>query len=87
MFMCSLNHTTDQRNRHGYVNPNLIKQIESKQQTNENNLKHKNMRLKSKIAEKNKLTNEKRIDVSNYLGRTMLRFQDKACIMAPYNFM
>jgi hypothetical protein len=61
--MCSLNHTTDQRKRLGYVNPNLLKQIELNPQTNENNLKHKNMRLESKIAEKNKLTNEKRIAV------------------------
>jgi hypothetical protein len=61
--MCSLNHTTDQRKRFGYVNPNLLKQIELNPQTKENNLKHKNMRLESKIAEKNKLTNEKRIAV------------------------
>jgi hypothetical protein len=45
-----------------------------------------NMRLKSKITAKKKLTNEKRIVVATYLSQIMLRLQDKACIMAPYNF-
>jgi hypothetical protein len=35
---------------------------------------------------KNKLTNDKRIAATTYLRRTMLRWQDKAFIMAPYNF-
>jgi hypothetical protein len=83
--MCSLNHTSDERKRHGYANPNLINQIELNPQINENNLKYKNMRPKSKIAAK-KLTNVKRIAVSTYLGWTMLRCQDKACIMGPYDF-
>jgi hypothetical protein len=43
------------------------------------------MKAKSKIAVK-KLTIENRTVVSTYLGQTMLRFQHKACIMAPYNF-
>jgi hypothetical protein len=84
--MCSLNHTTDQRKRLGYAKPNLINQIELNQQINDNNPKYKNMRPKSKIAVKKMVTNEKRIIVSTYLGHTMLRFQDKACIIAPCNF-
>jgi hypothetical protein len=42
--------------------------------------------VKSKIAVKKRLTTEDRIVVSTYLGRTMLWFQNKACIMSPYNF-
>jgi hypothetical protein len=76
--MGSLNHTSDKRKRLGYVKPNLTNQIELNPQINENNPKYKNMRPKSKIAVKKKLTNEKSIVVSTYLGRTMLRCQDKA---------
>jgi hypothetical protein len=68
------------------VNPNLINQIELNPQINENNLKYKNMRPKSKIVEKKKLTSDKRVVAATYIGRTMLRWQHKACIMAPYNF-
>jgi hypothetical protein len=50
--MCSLNHTTDQKKRLGYVNPNLINQKQLNSQINENNLKYKNMKAKSKIAAK-----------------------------------
>jgi hypothetical protein len=57
--MCSLIHTSDESKRHGYVNPNPINQIELNPQINENNPMFKNMRPKSKIAVKKKLTNEK----------------------------
>jgi hypothetical protein len=50
--MCSLNHTTDQRKRLGYANPNFINQIELNPQINENNPKYKNMRPKSKTDAK-----------------------------------
>jgi hypothetical protein len=40
--MCSLNHTTDQRKRLGYVNQNLINQIQLNPQINENNEMYKN---------------------------------------------
>jgi hypothetical protein len=52
VFMCSLNHMSDKIRRLGYVNPNLINQVELNPQINENNLKYKNMRPKSKIATK-----------------------------------
>jgi hypothetical protein len=52
VFMCSLIHTCDKSKRLGYVNPNLINQIELDPQINENNPKYKNMRPKSKIAVK-----------------------------------
>jgi hypothetical protein len=84
--MCSLIQTSDESKRLGYVNPNPINQIELNPQINENNPKFKNMRPKSKIAVKKKLTNEKRVAAATYIGWTMLRWQHKACIMAPYNF-
>jgi hypothetical protein len=84
--MCSLNHTPDQQKRLGYANPNLINQIQLDPQINENNPKYKNMKAKSKIGTK-KLTTKKRTIVSTYLGQTMLRYQHKDFIMAPYNFM
>jgi hypothetical protein len=84
--MCSLIHTSEKSKRLGYVNTNLINQIELNPQINENNPKYKNMRLKSKIAVKKKLTNDKMIVATTYIGWTMLRWQDKACIMAPYNY-
>jgi hypothetical protein len=82
--MCSLIHTSGESKRLGYVNPNLINQIELNPQISENNPKYKNTRMKSKIATK-KLTNDKRVVAATYIGRTMLR-QHKACIMTPYNF-
>jgi hypothetical protein len=45
--------------RLGYVNPNIINQIELNPQINEYNPKYKNLRPKSKITAKKKLTNEK----------------------------
>jgi hypothetical protein len=50
--MCSLNHMSDEIKRLGYTNPDLINQIELNPQINENNLKYKNMRPKSKIVVK-----------------------------------
>jgi hypothetical protein len=73
------------KKRLGYVNPNLINKIQLNPQINENSQKYKNMKVKSKIVAKN-LTTENRTVVSTYLGQTMLQFQPKACIMAPYNF-
>jgi hypothetical protein len=84
--MCSLNHISDTKKRLGYVNPNLINQLQLNSQINENSEKYKNMRGKSKINAKRQLTTEKRSLASTYLGQIMLRFQDKDCIMAPYNF-
>jgi hypothetical protein len=83
--MCSFNHTTIKKERPGYANPNIINQIQLNPQINENSQKYKNMKAKSKITEK-RLTTENRTIVLTYLGRTMLQFQHKACIMAPYNF-
>jgi hypothetical protein len=45
--------------RLGYVNPNMINQIELNPQINGYNPKYKNLRPKSKITAKKKLTNEK----------------------------
>jgi hypothetical protein len=73
------------KKRLGYVDPNLINQMQLNPQINENNLKYKNMKAKSKLAEK-RLTTENKTVVSINLGRTILWFQNKACIMAPYNF-
>jgi hypothetical protein len=50
--MYSLIHTFDKSKRLGYVNPNIINQIELNPQINENNMKYENMRLKGKIAAK-----------------------------------
>jgi hypothetical protein len=36
VFRCSLNHTTDEKERHGYVNPNPINQLQLNSQINEN---------------------------------------------------
>jgi hypothetical protein len=52
MFLCSLNHTTDQKKRLGYANPNLINQIQLNLEISKNNQKYKNMKAKSKIATK-----------------------------------
>jgi hypothetical protein len=50
--MCSLIHTSDKSKRLGYVNQNLINQIELNPQIYENNPKYKKMRLKNKIVVK-----------------------------------
>jgi hypothetical protein len=52
VFMCTLIHTSNKSKRLRYVNPNLIYQIKLNPQINENNVKYKDMRLKSKIAMK-----------------------------------
>jgi hypothetical protein len=58
VFMCSLNHTTDIKKRLGYMNPNLINQLQLNPQINKNSEKYKNMKVKSKISAK-KLTTQK----------------------------
>jgi hypothetical protein len=73
--MCSLNHTTDDKKRFEYANLNLINQIQLNPQINESSQKYKNMKAKSKIATKKRLTTENRTAVSTYLGRIMLRTQ------------
>jgi hypothetical protein len=71
MFTYSLNHTTDRKKRLGYVNSNLINQIQLNPQINENSQKYRNLKVKSKIAMK-KVTTKNMTVVSTYLGRTML---------------
>jgi hypothetical protein len=83
--MCSSNHTTNEKKRLEYVNPNLINQLQLNPQINENGEKYKKINVKSKITTK-KVTIEKMSVVSTYLGRNMLWLQDKACIIAPYTF-
>jgi hypothetical protein len=61
VFMCSLIHMSNKSKRRGYVNPNLINQIELNPQINENNPKYKNMRLKSKITVKKKTHHQQKV--------------------------
>jgi hypothetical protein len=52
VFMCSLNHTTDQKKRLGYANPTLINQLQLNPQINKNNHKYKKLKAKRKITVK-----------------------------------
>jgi hypothetical protein len=84
--MCSLNYTSDDQKRLGYVNPTLINQLTLNPQLNENSETYKAMSKKKRAASQKKLTKEKRDIASTLLGQIMMRFQDKDCILAPYNF-
>jgi hypothetical protein len=68
--------------------PNLvINQLQLNPQINENGVKVTTMNKRKRASKQRQFTNEKRTIGSTYLGQVMLRFQDKECIMAPYNFM
>jgi hypothetical protein len=66
--------------------PNYINQLQLNPQINKNNEKFKAMNKRKPGYAKRQLTNEKMAIASTYFGHVMLWFQDKECIMAPYNF-
>jgi hypothetical protein len=84
--MCSLNYTSDDQKRLGYVNPTLINQLTLNPQLNENSETYKAMSKKKRDTTQKKLTKEKRDIASIHLSQIMMCFQDQNCILAPYNF-
>jgi hypothetical protein len=83
--MCSLNYTSDDQKRLGYVNPTLINELTLNPQLNGDSDTYKAMSKKKWDAAKK--TNKREKDIaSTHLGQIMMRFQGKDCILAPYNF-
>jgi hypothetical protein len=88
--MCSLAHVCDDKKRLGFVNPTSINQLELNPVINEKCETFKGMSNKKRAATikkaQQKLTKEKRDLASTHIGQLMQRFEDRECIMFPYNF-
>jgi hypothetical protein len=83
-------HACDDKKGLGFLNPTQINQLELNPVINEKSETSKGMsNKKQSIAirkAQEKLTEEKRNLASNHIGQLMQWFQDRECIMAPYNF-
>ena len=90
MFIYSLLHASDDQKRLGYVNPTQVNQLKLNAVINEKSEMFKdmsNMKWPAAIKKaQQKLTKEKRDLASTHIGQLMQRFEDRECIMAPYNF-
>jgi hypothetical protein len=84
--MCSLKYTSDNQKRLRYLNPTLVNQLSLSPQLNENSETYKAMSKKKWDATQKNSQKKKRDIASTNLGQIMMRFQDKDCILAPYNF-
>jgi hypothetical protein len=83
-------HVADDKNRLGFVNPTQINQLELNPVINEKSemfkgLSNKKCATAIKKAQQ-KLTKEKIELASTHIGQLMQRFEDRECIMPPYNF-
>jgi hypothetical protein len=79
----------DDEKRLGFMNPTQINQLELNPVINEKSETFKGMSNKKKPTAKKaqqKLTKEKRGLTSTHIGQLLQQFEDRECIMAPYNF-
>jgi hypothetical protein len=88
--MCSLLHVSDDQKRLGFVNSTQVNQLELNTFINEKSEMFKGMSNKKQVAAikkaQQKLIKEKRDLASTHIGQLMHRFEDKECVMTPYNF-
>jgi hypothetical protein len=88
--MCTLVYTCDKEKRLGFLNPTQINQLKLNPVINEksetfNGMSKKKRALAIKKAQQ-ALTKEKRDIASTHVGQIFQRFEDRQCIVAPYNF-
>jgi hypothetical protein len=88
--MCTLVHTCDKEKRLRFMNLTQINQLELNTVINEKNETFMGMSKKKRATTikkaQQKLTNEKRDLASTHIDQLFQQFEDKQCIMAPYNF-
>jgi hypothetical protein len=88
--MCSSVHVCDDEKRLRFLNPTQINQLELNPVINKKSETFKGMSNKKRPATikkaQEKLTKEKRDLASTHIGQLLQRFEDRQCIMAPYNF-
>jgi hypothetical protein len=88
--MCTLVHVCDKEKRLGFMNPIQINQLELNPVINEKSEMFNGISNKKRATtikkEQQKLTKEKRDLASTHIGQLFQRFEDRQCIMAPYNF-
>jgi 3,4-dihydroxy-2-butanone 4-phosphate synthase len=88
--MCTLLHTCDKEKRLRFMNPTQINQLELNLVINEKSDTFKGMSKKKRATtikkSQQKLTKEKRDLTSTHIGQLFQWFEDRQCIMAPYNF-
>jgi hypothetical protein len=83
-------HVSDNQKRLEFVNPIQINQLELNPVINEKSETFKGMSKKKQITAikkaQQKLTKEKSDFSSTHIGQLMQQFEDRECIIAPYNF-
>jgi hypothetical protein len=88
--MCTLVHMANDEKRLRFMNPTQINQLVLNPVINEKSGMFKGMSKKKRtIAIQNaqqNLTKEKRDLASTHIGQLFQRFEDRQCIMAPFNF-
>jgi hypothetical protein len=88
--MCSLVHTCDDEKRLRFMNPTQINQLELNPVINEKSETFKGMSNKKRhaaIKSTIKTDQTKKKDLaSTHICQLLQWFEDRQCIMAPYNF-
>jgi hypothetical protein len=88
--MCCLMHVSDDQKSLKFVNPKQINQLELNTVINEKREMFEGMSKKKWVAvikkAQQKITKEKRDLSLIHIGQLMQWFEDRECIMAPYNF-
>jgi hypothetical protein len=88
--MCTLVHTCDKEKRLGVMNPTQINQLELNPVINEKSETFKGMSKKKRGTAikkaQQKLTKDKRDLASTHIGQLFQQFEDRQCIVTPYNF-
>jgi chromosomal replication initiation ATPase DnaA len=83
-------HVCDKEKRLRFTNPTQINQLELNPIINEKSETFKGMSKKKRATSIRKaqqaLIKEKRDLALTHIGQLFQRFEDKQCIMAPYNF-
>ena len=85
-YLSRLNWVSDKRNRYGFINPTLINKSALNPIPNQNSTEYKEKSSKERKKLLADLVKEKRILAATYLGRCMLKWQDRYAILLPYNF-
>jgi hypothetical protein len=88
--MCSLVQVCDDKKRLRFMNPTQINQLELNPVINEKTEMLKGMSNRKRATSikkaQQKQTKETTDHASNHIGQLMQRFEDRECIMPPYNF-
>ena len=86
VYLSRVNWISDKKKKYGLINPTLINKSALNPKPNQNSAEFKGKSSKEQKQLLADLVKEKRLLAATYLGRCMLKWQDRYAILLPYNF-